>query len=237
MRDFVEFYTNEYDEESRLHRHGTEFASTTYILDKLIGKNARILDVGAGTGAYSLYYARKGCSVVAIDAVLKNIEILRGKIRSQLDLDIQAHVADIRNPPASLGTDYDVILFMGPVYHLPLPEIRRCIDFCMRLLNRDGLFAVSYVNMHEGHQGSKYSDVFIPYKPEEIENLLKEYISMIFHGPTDGEIFGELNALSQGLLEDISVLHSWLDNNRSVFQDTHWPFTSVHGLYIGKKTH
>jgi len=63
MKDFVRFYT-EYDEDGRLQRHGTEFASTTYILDKHIRKGLHILDVGSGTGAYSLYYAEKGCSVV-----------------------------------------------------------------------------------------------------------------------------------------------------------------------------
>jgi 2-polyprenyl-3-methyl-5-hydroxy-6-metoxy-1,4-benzoquinol methylase len=236
MRDFVEFYSKEYDEDSRFQRHATEFVSTTYILDKLIAMSSHILDIGAGTGAYSLYYAKKDCSVVAIDAVPKYIETLKRKIQLQGSLDIKAYVADISNPSVPLGTNYDVILFMGPIYHLPLPEIKHCIDYCLRLLKMNGLFAVSYVNNHEGPQDSKYSDVFIPYKPIEIEELLSERISMIFHGPTDGEVFGELNNLSQGLLEEIPTLHAWLDKHQSVFQDSRWPLTSIHGLYVGRKT-
>lgn len=48
MTDFIRFYEN-YDEEGRLRRHRTEFAATTYILDKLIASGDRVLDVGAGT--------------------------------------------------------------------------------------------------------------------------------------------------------------------------------------------
>jgi SAM-dependent methyltransferase len=235
MHDFIKFYSEEYDEDTRFLRHGTEFVSTTYILDKLITKGSRILDVGAGTGAYTVYYARKGCSVVAIDAVSKNIDILREKIRKQPDLDIKAYVSDIRSPSIPLGTDYDLILFMGPVYHLPLPETERCLEFCLSLLKKDGILAVSYVNHHEGHQGSKYQDVFIPYRPMEIEKLLNNRISPIFHGPTDGEVFGELNSFTEGLREEISKLHDWLYHNPSVFKDSSWPQTSIHGLYVGRK--
>jgi SAM-dependent methyltransferase len=235
MKDFLKFYSEDYDEDTRLLRHGTEFVSTTYILDKLIDKGSRILDVGAGTGAYSVFYARKGCSVVAIDAVPKNIDKLRGKIRIQPDLDIKAYVSDIRSPSISLGIDYDIMLFMGPIYHLPLPEAESCLDYCLGLLKKDGILAVSYVNRHEGHQGSKYQDVFITYKPIEIERLLNSRITPIFHGPTDGEVFGELNYFTEGLHEEMSKLHDWLDHNLSVFQDPGWLKTSIHGLYIGRK--
>ncbi len=235
MRDFVEFYSNEYDEETRLQRHGTEFATTTYILDRLIAAGSRILDVGAGTGAYSLRYARKGCSVVAIDAVPRYIEVLQAKILSQPDLDMQAYVVDIRHPSVPLGGDYNVILFMGPVYHVPIPEVSGCIDYCLRLLKEDGLFAVSYVNNHQGHEGSKYADVFLAHSPAEIEELLSDRIRVIFHGPTDGEVFGELNDLSEGLRQDVSNLHGWLDKHRSVFEDPRWSLTSMHGLCVGRK--
>jgi SAM-dependent methyltransferase len=235
MRDFVEFYSEVYDEETRLQRHVTEFVTTTYVLDPLITSGSRILDVGAGTGVYSVYYARKGCPVVAIDAVPRYIESLQAKIQSQPGLDIRAFVADIRNRHISLGSDYDVILFMGPVYHSPLPEASGCIDYCLQLLKPGGIFAVSYVNNHQGHRGSEYDDVIIPHSPEEIDNLLSERIGMIFHGPTDGEVFGELNTLSQGLRDNVSKLHAWLDEHHSVFQSSRWPLTSVHGLYVGRK--
>lgn len=193
MQDFVHFYTN-YDEDGRLQRHRTEFVSTTYILDKFIHKGFHILDVGAGTGAYSLYYAAKGCSVVAIDAVPKYIGIIRSKLQSQPNLDIQTYVADIRNLSLPSTANFDVILFMGPIYHVPQQELRHCLDTCLRVLKKDGILAASYVNTYEGNELNKYPGVFISYSPAQIEQLLGELnLSRICHVPTDGEVFGELN--------------------------------------------
>jgi 2-polyprenyl-3-methyl-5-hydroxy-6-metoxy-1,4-benzoquinol methylase len=196
MKDFIEYYT-EYDEDRRLQRHRTEFASTTYILDKFIHKGSQILDVGAGTGAYSFYYAEKGCSVVAIDAVPKYIDILHSKLQSQPNLDIKAYVADIRDFPLPLTTNFDVVLFMGPVYHVPQPEIRGCLNTCLRVLTEDGILAVSYVNTYKGHENDRYAEMVIFYSPSEIEQLLTEFnLSPICHVPTDGVVFGELNELA-----------------------------------------
>ncbi len=235
MTDFVEFYSKEYDEETRFQRHPTEFATTTYVLDGIIARGSKILDVGAGTGAYSLYYARKGCSVVAVDAVPRYIETLRAKIVDQPGLDAKALLADIRSRPPEIGSGYDVILFMGPVYHLPLYEASGCIDYCLGLLKTKGILAVSYVNEHEGHQGDKYPGMFITHTASEIEELLNARVSLLFHGPTDGEVFAEFNDLSQGLVHDISELHRWLRQHPSVFTDSRWHLTSIHGLYVGVK--
>ena len=157
MSDFVQYYT-EYDEEGRLQRHRTEFASTTYVLDKYIQTGFRILDIGAGTGPYSFYYAEKGCSVLAIDPVPKYIEMLHSKLQSQPDLDIKAYVADIRDPSLPLTTDFDAVLFMGPVYHVPQQDIRDCLNTCLRVLKKDGILAVSYVNTYEGYEIDIYAD-------------------------------------------------------------------------------
>lgn len=61
MNTIIDYYEN-YDENSRLNRdntHRTEFITTTYILDNLINKKSKIIDIGAGTGNYSFYYAKK----------------------------------------------------------------------------------------------------------------------------------------------------------------------------------
>ena len=235
MKDFIQYYT-EYDEDGRLQRHKTEFVSTTYILDKFILKGFHILDVGAGTGAYSLYYAEKGCSVVAIDAVPRYIEILRSKLQSQPNLDIEAYVADIRDFALPLTKDFDVVLFMGPVYHVPQPEIRGCLNTCLRVLKEDGILAVSYVNTYEGHENDRYAEMMIFYSPSEIEQLLTEFnLSPICHVPTDGVVFGELNELAHKQQKEIGELHTWLDKNQYILYYSQWTSSSVHGLYVGRK--
>jgi cyclopropane fatty-acyl-phospholipid synthase-like methyltransferase len=235
MKDFVQYYI-EYDEDGRLQRHRIEFVSTTYVLDKFIHKDSRILDVGAGTGVYSFYYAKKGCSVVAIDAVPNYIDILHSKLQSQPNLDIKAYVSDIRDFSPPLTTDFDVVLFMGPMYHVSQPEIRGCLDTCLQVLKKDGILAVSYVNTYEGYENDRYADVVIFNSSDEIEQLLDEFkLSRICHVPTDGVVFEKLNELADRQQKGIGELHTWLDKNQHILYDSQWTSNSVHALYVGRK--
>jgi len=172
----------------------------------------------------------------AIDAVPEYIEILRSKLQSQPNLDIQAHVADIRNPSLPLTANFDVVLFMGPIYHILQHDARHCLDTCLRLLKTDGILAVSYVNTYEGYERDEHAEVVIFHSPTDIEQLLGEFnIDCICHVPTDGEVFGEFNELARGELDDMKKLHTWLDENQSVLYDPQWISKSVHGLYVGRK--
>ncbi len=111
--------------------------------------------------------------MVAIDAVESYIEILRGKLQLQPDLDIQTHVADIRNLSISLNRDFDVVLFMGPIYHVPQPDIQRCIDICFRLLKPNGIFAASYVNIHV------YVDIPILTEPSPTNEFMSRHLTKL----------------------------------------------------------
>ena len=67
-----EFYKQTYDEDERLTKdktHKIEFITTTTYIDKYLKKGDKILEVGAGTGAYSLYYARLGYEVESIELI------------------------------------------------------------------------------------------------------------------------------------------------------------------------
>lgn len=60
----VKKYYDDYDEDSRLvkdNAHSIEFITTIKYLDKYINNNHKVLEVWAGTGRYSFYYAEKGC--------------------------------------------------------------------------------------------------------------------------------------------------------------------------------
>lgn len=71
------FYRDGYVEDDRLtsdKMHYIEFITTTHYIDKFLKKGDRILEVGAGTGAYSLYYANKGYQVDALELVQANVD-------------------------------------------------------------------------------------------------------------------------------------------------------------------
>ncbi len=210
--------------------------STTYVLDKFIHSGSHILDVGAGTGVYSLYYAEKGCSVIPVEVIPKYIEILRSKLQLKPELDIQPHLDDIRDLTFPSTADFDVVLFMGPIYHIPKQDARHCLDKCLRVLKKDGILAVSYCNTYEGYERDQYADIVVFYSPADIEQLLSEFdLAPICHVPTDGEVFGELNELAQGQQKELGEFHAWLDNNQHVLYDPLWTSTSLHALYVARK--
>ena len=78
----IKKYYEGYDEDSRLikdNSHSIEFITTTKYLDKYISKESKILEVGAATGRYSFYYAKKGCEVTALELSENHIEIMKNK--------------------------------------------------------------------------------------------------------------------------------------------------------------
>lgn len=113
-----DFYTNSCDEDNRLtSKHGSvEFITSTMYIDRFLKKNSRILEVGAGTGRYSLYYASKGYKVNAIEYVKHNVEILKSKIT--VDMDIVAEQGDALDLSRFKDNTFDVTLVLGPLYHL-----------------------------------------------------------------------------------------------------------------------
>ena len=157
-------------------------------------------------------------------------------MQSQPDLDIQTYLTDIRDLTLPSIADYDVVLFMGPIYHIPLQDTRHCLDKCLRVLKKDGILAVSYCNTYEGYEQEQYADIVGFYSPADIEQLLSEFdFTPICHVPTDGEVFGELNELAQGQQKELGELHAWLDNNQHVLYDPQWTSTSLHALYVARK--
>ena len=78
-----EFYRN-YDEEGRLLSQSgqVEYLTTMKYIRDCIGdrRDARLLEVGAGTGRYSVTLAKEGFDVTAVELVEHNLEKLRAKL-------------------------------------------------------------------------------------------------------------------------------------------------------------
>ena len=74
----IDFYNN-YDEEGRLMRKSRmpEYLTTMKYIEKYLTPGAKIIEIGAGTGRYSLALAEMGCDVTAVELVPHNIEIMK----------------------------------------------------------------------------------------------------------------------------------------------------------------
>ena len=80
------FYSS-IDEDGRLvrSRHGQlEYATTMHYIRRYAAPGSQILEVGAGTGRYSVALARNGHALTAVELVQSNLEQLR---RNAADLD------------------------------------------------------------------------------------------------------------------------------------------------------
>ena len=72
-----------FDEKSRLNcskAARVEFTTTVRYIERYLKKGMRILDIGAGAGEYSFYFANKGYQVNAAELADKNVVEFRKKL-------------------------------------------------------------------------------------------------------------------------------------------------------------
>ena len=143
----LENYYNAYDEEGRLlSRHGqVEYRTTMkYIHDGLAGmEQPRILEVGAGTGRYSVTLAREGFAVTAVELIAHNLELLRAKLDGTEPLTaLQGNALNLSMLPDDA---FDMTLLLGPMYHLyRVEDQRQALREAVRVTKPGGLILVAY---------------------------------------------------------------------------------------------
>ncbi|MBO4412119.1 MAG: class I SAM-dependent methyltransferase [Lachnospiraceae bacterium] len=148
MDEIIEFY-GKYNEEKRLlSPYGrVEFLVTMKYLKDLIGerKGLRILDIGAGTGRYTLPLAELGHEVTAIDLTPYNVGILKQKAE-RAGIRLSARIGNALNLKKEESGSYDLILLFGPLYHLfSEDEKERALSEAKRLLKPGGTLCASYI--------------------------------------------------------------------------------------------
>ena len=114
----IDKYT-EYDEDSRLIKdraHNIEYLTTIRYIQKFLKPGSKILEVGAGTGRYSLALAKMGYSVVATDLTPKHVDIMKRK--SKRLNNFQCMVADALDLSMFKDNSFDMVLNLGPMYHM-----------------------------------------------------------------------------------------------------------------------
>lgn len=80
-----------FEEDTRLNHSKAaqvEFLTNVHYIERYLKPSAKILDVGAGAGEYSLYFGRKGYSVSALELADSNIAAFRKKLTPQDSIDL-----------------------------------------------------------------------------------------------------------------------------------------------------
>lgn len=106
-------------ERSRLQvgRSRIELARTKELLERFLpSPPARVLDVGGGPGIYAAWLAGNGYAVHLIDPVQLHVE-QAAEFAAESDHPFTAALGDARDLEEP-DTSYDVVLLLGPLYHL-----------------------------------------------------------------------------------------------------------------------
>ena len=132
--DFYELYNIEsetervnrtydvFDEAKRLSTKAgkVEFITTVRYIEKYLKPGDKILDVGAGTGAYSIYFSRNGYEISALELADANVAAFRKRIMPGDCIDlVQGNALDLSRYP---DKHFDIVLVLGPLYHLERKE-------------------------------------------------------------------------------------------------------------------
>ena len=118
-KEIVSSFYSQYDEDGRTtkSRHGQlEYCTTMSYIHRYASRQSRILEVGAGTGRYSIALAKEGMDVTAVELVESNLEVLRNNSKGMGNLkSFQGDATDLSRFP---DNSFDVTLSLGPMYHL-----------------------------------------------------------------------------------------------------------------------
>ena len=151
--DEIEKHYNKFNEEKRLTRkHGqVEFiTSMKYIhkyLDILAKENnindkseIKIMDIGAGTGRYSVALSDEGYDVTAVEYVKHNLGLLKAKKSA-----VKAYQGTAVNLKRFKDNDYHLTLLFGPMYHLfGFDDKLKALNEAVRITKPGGIVLVAY---------------------------------------------------------------------------------------------
>lgn len=145
--EIVEYYERG-EERDRLSAGSglVEFLRTQRVLRRTMPQPpAVVLDVGGAAGVHAAWLARDGYTVRLFDPVPLHLEQARAASAAQPDQPFSVEMADARALPAADGSA-DVVLLLGPLYHLVEREERiAALTEAARVLRPGGVLAAAAI--------------------------------------------------------------------------------------------
>ena len=253
------FYETRQEDERLISKHGhVEFVITTEYIDRYLKKGDRILEVGCGTGRYSLHYARQGYEVDALELFQNNLDVMaQHTLPTDRVRAVQGNALDLSR---YADETFDITLVLGPLYHLFKEEDKlTCMREAYRVTKKGGLVYFAYCQFDASmmqavfaKNGYDYAvkqgildpetylpinyeggDVFAVHRKEEIDEWNRHFTAERLHF-VGTDMFTHYYEEVVDAMDDTMYAH-YLDYVRSICENQNLVGVSNHVLDILKK--
>ena len=149
----IEFLTRFYgafDEDGRLCNSAQgklEYLVTMDYVHRYLFPGCKVIELGAGTGKYSVALAKEGYDTTAVELVESNLEVLKQNGAGLEALTaLQGDATDLSR--FADGT-FDVTLVFGPMYHLyEKTDVQKAIDEAIRITKKGGVVLFAFLSIY-----------------------------------------------------------------------------------------
>ncbi len=137
-------YYNKFNEDKRLNsKYGqVEFITSLKYINEYLKdmENPKIIDIGAGSGRYSITLAEEGYDVTAVELVKHNLRMIEQKSNK-----VKAYQGNAINLKKFKDESFDLTLLFGPMYHLCDKESQlKALEEAKRITKKNGIIMVAY---------------------------------------------------------------------------------------------
>ncbi len=149
ISDIAAYYDkNAQEEHRRLEEHQLEYDLTWRFLEAYLPPSGEILEIGAGTGRYTLGLVQRGYTVTVVEISRANLDACREYLAEAGRQDRAKYIlGDARDLSDVPDKEYDAVLLMGPLYHLVLESDRRmAVREAYAHLGPDGMIFSSLIS-------------------------------------------------------------------------------------------
>jgi ubiquinone/menaquinone biosynthesis C-methylase UbiE len=244
-------------------RHRTEFAlSMRAFADHLPRPPASVLDVGGGPGRYAIALAQQGYAVTLLDLSQANLDFARARASeagAQLVDVLRGNALDLA---AFADASFDVVLLMGPLYHLTQEADRHtALHEAWRVLKPGGVIACACIMRFAPlREAARANPAMLLEQRDVMQRVLDEGILEMEGNFTTAYLMrpGEVQPLceehgfqtlallaAEGIISligekvnetDGELWRAWVDLNYRLGHDPGVHGATEHLLYLGRKS-
>ena len=181
------YYQDSYDENGRMTRNHLEFIRSKEIISRYLSEAPlEIADIGGATGVYSYWLTSQGHNVHLLDLTHSHIEQAKEYGKKHGVSLASYHCGDACHLPYE-DSSYDVVLVMGPLYHLQNRNDRLlCLSEAKRVLKPGGVLMCALISRYASLLDG-FGEMLI--EDERFFKILDGGLETGLHSPGDTHFF------------------------------------------------